>query len=47
MRRQLFVMDGDFCRKEREKYKSFYSPSGTDPRQYHIYWLYTNLANLA
>jgi len=20
-----------------EKYKSFYSPSGTDPREYHIY----------
>jgi hypothetical protein len=29
-------MDCDFCGKEQQKYKSFYSPSGTDPREYHI-----------
>jgi len=44
MHHQLFVMHGDFCRKDPEKYKSFYSPSGTDPREYHICSLYTNLA---
>ncbi len=29
-------MDCDFCRKECQKYKSFYSPAGADPREYHI-----------
>ncbi|CAN5563076.1 hypothetical protein BH18THE1_BH18THE1_09090 [soil metagenome] len=30
------IMDCDFCRKECQKDKSFYSPSGADPREYHI-----------
>ena len=29
-------MDCDFCRKDSEKDKSFYFPSGTDPREYQI-----------
>jgi hypothetical protein len=29
-------MDCDFCRKDSGKVKSFYSPSGMDPREYHI-----------
>jgi len=29
-------MNCDFCRKQSEKYKSFYSPSGIDPREYHV-----------
>ena len=29
-------MDCDFCRKDSEKDKSFYFPSVTDPREYHI-----------